>query len=197
MGLQIEKIKKLRARTGLGIVECRTALEEAEGDIEKALKILALKSKGIAEQKEEREVKEGVISAYIHSNQKIGVLVELLCETDFVARSSEFQKLAHEIALQVAATNPRWLSKNEVPSDVIKEHIDSVRESFKEEKSKKSPEIEEKIVQNKLEQFFRENCLLEQPYIRDESLIINDLIEQKIALFKENIMVGRFVRFAI
>ncbi len=197
MGLQIEKIKKLRARTGLGIVECRTALEEAEGDIEKALKILALKSKGIAEQKEEREVKEGVISAYIHSNQKIGVLVELLCETDFVARSPEFQKLAHEIALQVAATNPRWLSKNEVPSDVIKEHIDSVRESFKEEKSKKSPEIEEKIVQNKLEQFFRENCLLEQPYIRDESLIINDLIEQKIALFKENIMVGRFVRFAI
>ena len=182
--------------------ECKKALEEAKGDFEKALKILALRSKGIAEQKGEREVKEGVISAYIHSNQKIGVLVELLCETDFVARSPEFQKLAHEIALQVAATNPRWISKDDVPSDIVEARIKNIRETLelsrdRKEGSKRGLKNEEKIIQNKLEQFFRESCLLEQPYIRDEKILISDLIKEKIALFKENIKIGRFIRFAI
>ena len=121
MEIQIKDIKILREKTGLGIAECKSALKEAGGNKEKALEILAMKSKIISQEKENRIVKEGVISAYVHSNNKIGVLVELLCETDFVARSVKFQNLAHEIALQIAAANPQWISKNEVPLKIMQE----------------------------------------------------------------------------
>ncbi len=194
MEIQIQDIKILREKTGLGIAECKSALKEAGGNKEKALEILAMKSKIISQEKENRIVKEGVISAYVHSNNKIGVLVELLCETDFVARSVKFQNLAHEIALQIAAANPQWISKNEVPLKIMQEKRKIIEESLEENKPM---EIKEKIIQGKLEQFLKENCLLEQSYIRDEKFTINDLIQEHIALFKENIKLSRFIRFSI
>lgn len=194
MEIQIKDIKILREKTGLGIAECKSALKEAGGNKEKALEILAMKSKIISQEKENRIVKEGVISAYVHSNNKIGVLVELLCETDFVARSVKFQNLAHEIALQIAAANPQWISKNEVPLKIMQEKRKIIEESLEENKPM---EIKEKIIQGKLEQFLKENCLLEQSYIRDEKFTINDLIQEHIALFKENIKLSRFIRFSI
>jgi elongation factor Ts len=194
MEIQIKDIKILREKTGLGIAECKSALKEAGGNKEKALEILAMKSKIISQEKENRIVKEGVISAYVHSNNKIGVLVELLCETDFVARSVKFQNLAHEIALQIAAANPQWISKNEVPLKIMQEKRKIIEESLEENKPL---EIKEKIIQGKLEQFLKENCLLEQSYIRDEKFTINDLIQEHIALFKENIKLSRFIRFSI
>ncbi|OQB44450.1 MAG: Elongation factor Ts [Parcubacteria group bacterium ADurb.Bin159] len=194
MEIQIQDIKILREKTGLGIAECKSALKEAGGNKEKALEILAMKSKIISQEKENRIVKEGVISAYVHSNNKIGVLVELLCETDFVARSVKFQNLAHEIALQIAAANPQWISKNEVPLKIMQEKRKIIEESLEENKPL---EIKEKIIQGKLEQFLKENCLLEQSYIRDEKFTINDLIQEHIALFKENIKLSRFIRFSI
>ena len=135
-----------------------------------------------------------MISAYIHSNKKIGVLVELLCETDFVARLPEFEELAHEIALQVAATNPLWLSKDDVPEEVKQEQ----KAFFLQEiDANKPPEIKEKILQGKLEQFYKQNCLLSQPYIKDDKITVEDLIKQKIGVLKENIKVGKFVRLTL
>lgn len=192
--MEIENIKKLRQETGLGIAECKSALEKAKGDLEKALKILSLEKKKIFQKKQGKEVKEGVISAYVHSNQKIGVLVELLCQTDFVAHSDKFQNLAYEIALQVAASNPQWISKDEVPDEVVKEEKKILKESLPADKPNN---IKEKIVQGKLEEFFKENCLLEQVYIRDQKLTINDLIQDHVAFFKENIKISRFVRFSL
>ncbi|MCD6096953.1 elongation factor Ts [bacterium] len=194
MDVNVKDIKKLRELTGLGIADCKNALLKAQGDIEKAIKILSSKSKDIAQAKQGREVSQGVISAYIHSNKKIGVLVELLCETDFVARLPEFEELAHEIALQVAATNPLWLSKDDVPEEVKQEQ----KAFFLQEiDANKPPEIKEKILQGKLEQFYKQNCLLSQPYIKDDKITVEDLIKQKIGVLKENIKVGKFVRLTL
>jgi len=188
-------VKDLRERTGIGMMECKKALEEAGGDAEKAVEILRKKGYARAKDKSERAAKEGSIGAYIHTNAKIGVLLEVNCETDFVARNEEFKDLVKNIAMHIAASAPLYIGPEDIPSDVIEKEKDIIREQLKD--SKKPAEIIEKIVQGKLGKFYEEVCLLEQPYIRDDKIKVKDLIVQFIAKFKENTKVSRFVRYQI
>ena len=192
---QVELIKQLRERTGAGLLDCKKAIEEANGDIEKAIEILRKKGIAKAEKKIGRVTKEGIIEAYIHPGAQLGVLVELNCETDFVARTDEFKKLAREIAMQIAATNPIAVKREEIPSEVVEKEKEIYAAQAKE--MGKPDHIVERIVQSKLENFYKENVLLEQPYIRDPSITVMDFIKQHIAKFGENITVRRFARFRL
>ena len=195
MEITVEQVKELRERTGIGMMECKRALEEAGGDIDKAIEILRKKGYARAKDKAERVTFEGAIGAYIHSNAKIGVLVEVNCETDFVARDEEFKALVKNIAMHIAAANPIYIAPENIPADVLDKEKDIIREQFKD--SKKPAEIVEKIVQGKLGKFYEEVCLLEQPYIKDDKQKVKDLITAFIAKFKENTKVSRFTRFEI
>ncbi len=195
MELSAELIKELRERTGISIMECKKALEESGGDIEKAIEILRKKGFARAKDKMDRETSEGVVYAYIHLDGKIGVLVEVNCETDFVARNEEFKELAKNIAMQIAAANPKYIVPEDIPPDVIEKEKEIIREQLKD--SKKPPEIIEKIIQGKLGKFFEEVCLLEQPFIRDDKIKVREFIASYIAKFGENIRVRRFARFEI
>jgi len=188
-------IKKLREKTGAGVISCQKALEEAGGNLEKAEEILRKKGEKVAAAKSERTTKAGLIGVYLHSNEKIAALVELACETDFVARNSEFRELAHDLAMQVAAANPSYLSPEDVPKDILEKE----KEIYQEEvaKEKKPPQILEKIIAGKLEKFFENVCLLKQPFIKDQNIKIEDLIKSKIARLGENIQIKRFIRFEI
>ncbi|RKZ22343.1 translation elongation factor Ts [bacterium] len=192
---QVELIKQLRERTGAGLLDCKKAIEEANGDIEKAIEILRKKGIAKAEKKIGRVTKEGIIEAYIHPGAQLGVLVELNCETDFVARTDEFKKLAREIAMQIAATNPIAVKREDIPSEVVEKEKEIYAAQAKE--MGKPDHIVERIVQSKLENFYKENVLLEQPYIRDPSITVMDFIKQHIAKFGENITVRRFARFRL
>lgn len=191
----IALIKELRAKTNAGVLDCKKALEESNGDIKKAVQIL--RKKGIAEaaKKMGRSAKEGIIYAYVHpGDQKAGV-VELNCETDFVARTDEFHDLAKEIAMQVVAYNPISVDRESVPEDIVKEERTIYEEQVK---SMDKPEkIQENIISNKLEKFYSEVVLLEQKYYRDPSTTIGDLIKEKISVIGENIVVRRFQRFQV
>ncbi len=191
----MELIKELRQRTGLGVMECKKALEESGGDIEKA--ILVLRKKGLSRAKEKmtRDTAEGIIGSYIHLEGKIGVLVEVNCESDFVARNEEFKEMVKNIALQIAAANPKYISKEDIPESVLKQEKDIIREQFKD--SKKPAEIVERIVEGKLGKFYEEVCLLDQPYIKDDKLSVREFIASHIAKFGENIRVRRFARFEL
>jgi len=194
MSVTIEMVKELREKTGAGVLDCRNALQEVEGDFDRAAEILRKKGLALAEKKSDREAKEGLVEAYIHGGGKIGVLVELNCETDFVARTDEFHGLAHDVALQVAATNPRYLAPGDVPGEVL----DTEREWQRQQIGPGKPEeVMEKILDGKLNKHFSEVCLLEQPFIKDESITIRDLITNKIAKLGENIKVRRFARFEL
>jgi len=195
MEITAEQVKELRERTGIGMMECKRALEEAGGDLEKAIEILRKKGYARAKDKAERATCEGAIGAYIHNNAKIGVLVEVNCETDFVARNEEFLALVKNIAMHIAAANPIYIGPENIPADVLDKEKDIIREQFKD--SKKPAEIVEKIVQGKLSKFYEEVCLLEQPYIRDDKQKVKDLITAFIAKFKENTRVSRFTRYEI
>jgi len=195
MEITAEQVKELRERTGIGMMECKRALEESGGDLEKAIEILRKKGHARAKDKAERATCEGAIGAYIHSNAKIGVLVEVNCETDFVARNEEFLALVKNIAMHIAAANPIYIGPENIPVDVLDKEKDIIREQFKD--SKKPAEIVEKIVQGKLSKFYEEVCLLEQPYIRDDKQKVKDLITAFIAKFKENTRVSRFTRYEI
>jgi len=195
MEITAEQVKELRERTGIGMMECKRALEESGGDLEKAIEILRKKGYARAKDKAERATCEGAIGAYIHSNAKIGVLVEVNCETDFVARNEEFLALVKNIAMHIAAANPIYIGPENIPADVLDKEKDIIREQFKD--SKKPAEIVEKIVQGKLSKFYEEVCLLEQPYIRDDKQKVKDLITAFIAKFKENTRVSRFTRYEI
>ncbi len=195
MSVSIEQVKELRARTGAGIVDCKKALEEANGDIEKAIEILRKKGIAKAVKKMGRKAAEGVVASYIHSDNKLGVLVEVNCETDFVARTKEFQDLAHEIAMQIAASSPLYVSPDDVPEDVVEREKAIYKEQVIAEG--KPEHIANRIVEGKIRKFFEEVCLLEQPYIRDPNVKIKDLIAEKISLLGENIVVRRFVRFRV
>jgi len=195
MEITAEQVKELRERTGIGMMECKRALEEAGGDLEKAIEILRKKGYARAKDKAERATCEGAIGAYIHNNAKIGVLVEVNCETDFVARNEEFLALVKNIAMHIAAANPIYIGPENIPVDVLDKEKDIIREQFKD--SKKPAEIVEKIVQGKLSKFYEEVCLLEQPYIRDDKQKVKDLITAFIAKFKENTRVSRFTRYEI
>jgi elongation factor Ts len=195
MEITAELVKELRERTGIGMMECKRSLEEAGGDMDKAIEILRKKGHARAQDKAGRSTGEGLVGAYIHTNGRLGVLVEVNCETDFVARNAEFKELVKNIAMHIAAANPRYIAPQDVPAEVLEKEREIVREQFKD--SKKPPEIVAKIVEGKLAKFYEEVCLLEQAYIKDDKMRVKDLIAQFIAKSKENTKVGRFARFQI
>ncbi len=188
-------IKELRDRTGAGFLDCKIALEKTGGDMEKAVEELRKMGAAKAEKKMAREANEGLIEAYIHPGAKLGVLVEVNCETDFVANTQEFRTLAHDIALQIAASDPIAVSREDLPPEVIEKEKEIYRAQV--EKSGKPPHVIEKIVEGKLEKFFQEKVLLEQPFIKDPSKTVGDLIKEYIARIGENIKVRRFCRFRV
>jgi len=195
MGITTDMVMELRQRTGIGMMECKKALEESGGDMEKAIAILRKKGYARAKDKASRETSEGVVGSYIHTNGKIGVLVEVHCETDFVARNADFQELVKNVAMHIAAARPKFLSAEDIPASVLDEEKAVIREQIKDQK--KPPEIVEKIVQGKLGKFYEEVCLLDQPYIRDDKVSIRQLVQSAIAKLGENIKVSRFSRFEI
>ncbi|HQL42357.1 MAG TPA: translation elongation factor Ts [Spirochaetota bacterium] len=190
-----DMIKELREKTQAGMLDCKKALIECGGDREAAVDYLRKKGLAAANKREGRIAKEGIIASYIHNNSKIGVLLELNCETDFVARNQDFQNLAKDLCMQVAAANPLYVSPEDVAADVLEREKEIYREQLKE--SGKPANVIEKIVEGKLQKFYSEVCLLEQEFIKDNKVIIKDLIKNKIATYGENITVGRFVRFQI
>jgi len=190
-----QMVKELRERTGAGFLDCKKALEEANGNMEEAILILRKKGLAKAEKKVGRQTAEGLIGSYVHAGGKIGVLVEVNCESDFVARTEDFQTLVKEIAMQIAAMNPKYISPEDVPPEVLEREKEILREQVI--KTGKSGPVVEKIVEGKLKKFFEENCLLDQPYIRDPNLTVKELIAQAIAKLGENIRVRRFVRFQL
>jgi len=185
----------LRDKTGAGFMDCKKALEEANGDIEKAVEIL--KKKGIAKaaKKATRTASEGLIGSYIHHGGKIGVLVEVSCETDFVARTDEFQEFAHNIAMQIAATNPVAISRDQVPQEILEREKKIYEEQLRE--SGKPEHIIPKIIEGKLEKFYKENVLLEQEFIKNPEITIQDLLNELIAKTGEKIVIKRFCRYQI
>ncbi|MEK7476233.1 MAG: translation elongation factor Ts [Candidatus Coatesbacteria bacterium] len=192
MAVSADSIKKLREETGAGIMDCRKALEESTGDLERAALLLRERGAAKALSKENRRAQEGSIMAYVHHGGKLGSLVEVNCETDFVARNEEFITLAKELSMQVAATSPRWVAKEDVPGAFL--------EAQKEEFRKQAAELgkpADAFVQEKTDQLLSQLCLLEQPYIRDAAIIVSSLITEKVAKFGERIRVKRFVVFKL
>ncbi len=193
--MDLEKIRELRARTGAGIVECKNALTEVEGDLDKAVDVLRKKGLALAAKKVGRITKEGIVDAYIHPGDRLGVLVEVNCETDFVARTQEFKRFVRDIALQIAASEPIAVNREELPSEVIEREKEIYRSMVKD--LKKPSEIVEKIVNGKLEKFYSDVCLLEQPFVKIPEKTVGEYIKEQIAKFGENIVVRRFVRFRL
>jgi len=190
-----KEVKNLRERTGAGIVECKKALVETEGDLEKAIEFLRKEGIATAEKRAQKETKEGLIEAYIHPGSRLGVLLEVNCETDFVARTEEFKSLVRDLSMQVAAASPLYISKEEVPSKVIEKEKEIYRaQAVKEGKPEK---ILDQIVEGKLKKFYSQVCLLDQPFIKEEKKSITNLIKEEKAKLGENITVRRFVRFKL
>jgi len=193
--VSVELVKELRERTGAGVMDCKRALQECGGQIEEAITLLRKKGLAKAAKKVGRETSEGLIGSYIHAGGKIGVLVEVNCETDFVARTPDFQNLVKEIAMHIAAMSPRYISPEDVPEEVLDKEREILREQAK---SLGKPEhVVEKIVEGRLRKFFEENCLLEQPYIRDPNMTVRELVSSTVAKLGENITVRRFVRYQL
>ncbi|MBD0304992.1 MAG: translation elongation factor Ts [Nitrospiraceae bacterium] len=188
-------VKELREKTGAGILDCQHALTQTGNDIEKAIEHLRQKGLAAAQKKAGREINEGTIAAYIHPGNRIGVLVEVNCETDFVARNEEFQTFVKDIALQIAASSPSFIKREDVPADLL-EKEKAIYLAQAKEMGKPEPAWE-KIVQGKLEKFYQESCLLEQTFIKDPTMTIKDLIAQRIAKIGENIGVRRFTRYQL
>jgi len=193
MDITAEMVKELRQRTGIGVMECKEALEESQGDIDKAIAILRKKGYARAKEKMSRETTQGLVQSYIHLDGKLGVLVEVNCESDFVARNEEFRELVKNIAMQIAAANPRFVSAEEIPALELEEEREIIRAQLKD--MQKPPQIIEKIVEGKLKKFYEEVCLLHQPYIKDDKITVQQLIASYIAKIGENIRVRRFARF--
>ncbi len=188
-------IAQLRAQTGGGIMDCRKALEEAGNDYDKAIELMRKQGQKSAAKRVERETHEGVVHSYIHANKKTGVLVEVLCETDFVARNEGFQAFVHDIALHIAAMNPIYIASSEVPEDLVAKEKEIYREQMARET--KPADILEKIIDGKLAKFYEDVCLLNQKFIKDDTMTIQDVITDQIAKTGENVQVKRFARFAL
>ena len=198
MAISAEMVRKLREETGAGMMDCKSALVEAEGNTEKARDLLRKKGLATAAKKAGRATSEGVVGSYIHPGAKVGVLIEIDCETDFVAKTPEFQTLVKDLAMHVAAGSPavpRYVAKDEVPEDVLAKE----KEIYKAQAaSQGKPEnVAEKIAEGKLKEFYQTFCLLEQPYVKDGKMTVGQLIQEKIALIRENIVVRRFARFRV
>ncbi|GAB6875756.1 translation elongation factor Ts [Thermaerobacter litoralis] len=195
MAVSAKQVAELRARTGAGMMDCKKALEQAGGDLDKAAELLREWGMAAAAKKASRETAEGLVHAYIHGQGRIGVLIEVNCETDFVAATDDFRQLVHELAMQVAATAPQYVRRDDVPAEVVEREREVLRRQAEAE-GKPAP-IVEKIVEGRLDKFFSQVCLEEQPYIRDDSITVGDLIKQTIAKLGENIRVRRFARFEL
>ncbi len=195
VNITAQAVKELREKTGAGMMDCKRALQEAEGDMEKAIEVLRKKGIAKAEKKASREVKDGLVEAYIHAGGKLGVLVEVNCETDFVAKTEDFKRFVRNIAMQIAATNPIAISREDVPAELVEKELQIYKEQALE--SGKPEHIVEKIAQGKLEKFFSEHVLLEQPYIRDPERTIKDYLTEMITKLGENISIRRYARFRI
>ena len=190
-----QDVKDLRERTGAGMMDCKKALTEADGDIEKAIDLLREKGLAAAAKKSGRVASEGIVEAYIHGGGRIGVLVEVNCETDFVANTNEYKGFCKDIAMQIAAANPEYLTREEVPADVIeREKTVARQQAINDGKPEK---ILDKIVEGRLEKFYKEVCLMEQPYIKDTDLTIEKYQTEQIAKIGENISIRRFARFVV
>ncbi len=186
-------VKELRDKTGAGMMDCKRALSDADGNFDRAAEILREKGLAAAAKKAGRVAAEGVVDSYIHMGGRIGVLLEVNCETDFVARTDEFRSFVKDVAMQVAAANPQYISREEVPAELIEKEKDILRtQALNEGKPEK---IVDKIVDGRIEKYYKESCLLEQAYIRDTDMTITDLLQDKIAKIGENISVRRFVRY--
>ncbi|MCK4891991.1 MAG: translation elongation factor Ts [Candidatus Pacebacteria bacterium] len=188
-----QEVKNLRDRTGTSMIQCKKALEESSGDIEAAIKILQKSGSKVADKKCGRGMAEGYIGSYIHSNGKVGVLVEINCETDFVAKNEEFKEFAHDLAMHIAAASPKYIDHSEIDSVEIKIKMEELKEEVKKENKPKN--IAEKIVEGKTKKYFDEVCLLPQPFVKNPDLTIEQLITEKIAKLGENIKVNKFIRF--
>ncbi len=195
MSISAADIKKLREKTSAGIMDCKAALKEANGDFDEAVKILRKKGLSAAAKKAGREAKEGVIGSYIHSNDKIGVLVEVNCETDFVARTDDFKEMVRNIAMHVAASDPRFVDREEVTDEILAQEKEIYLDQAK--ASGKPDNIAEKIVEGKMKKFYGEVCLLEQPYVKNPDMTVQDYVAETVGKLGENISVSRFVRFSL
>jgi elongation factor Ts len=195
MALDMELVKKLREQTGISILECKKAIEESGGDLTKAAEILRKKGFEKAKAKSSRVTNQGAIGSYIHMKGKIGVLLELGCETDFVAKNEDFLQLIKDVSMQIAAMNPRFISEKDIPAAVLEKEKEIYREQLK--SSGKPANIIEKIVDGKLSKFYADACLVHQPFFKDEKVTIQNLIADKIHKTGENIIVKRFVRYQV
>ena len=195
MAISAADVKKLREQTGAGMLDCKNALTEANGDFEEAVATLRKKGISVAAKREGKTASQGVVTSYIHAGGQIGVLVEINCETDFVAKTEDFQAFAREVAMQVAAQQPRWVGKDEVPADAP----DKERQILKEQAlhEGKPANIVEKMVEGRMNKFYETYCLLNQPYIRDDSKTIEDLLNDLLAKTGEKVIVRRFARFQV
>lgn len=201
MAISASEVKRLRDETGAGMMDCKRALEEAQGDRQKAREILRQKGQAVSAKRAAKAANEGLISAYVHFNNKVAVLVEMNCETDFVARTDAFKELGREIAMQIAMTNPPYLDKEDVPAEVLAQEraiqLARLQEEEKAQGQPKPPQVRERIVEGRLSKFYEEVCLLEQPYIRDDKKKVRDLLAEAVGRLGENLRVGRFVRLAV
>jgi elongation factor Ts len=195
MAITTTQIKELREVTGAGILEAKKALETTGGDFEKAVDLLREKGAARAAKRSDRDASEGIIELYAHPGNRVGVILELNCETDFVGRNEEFRNLAHELALHIAAAGPRFLTREEVPQDEIDRELDVLKAQAIAEG--KPDNIVEKIVQGRLSKFYEEFCLLEQPFVKDESIKISEMITEAIRKTGENIVIRRFARYEL
>lgn len=193
--IKADQVKKLRDKSGVGMMECKRALEEAGGDLEKAEVILREKGLAAASKKSTRATNQGLIDSYIHLGSKIGVLVEVNCETDFVARNEMFKELVHNIALHIAASAPIYVSREDIPKEIIETEKEIYRKQALNEGKPES--VAEKIADGKLKKYYEENCLLDQPYVKDNDKTVGDLVREAILKTGENIVIRRFVRFVL
>ena len=195
MDISIESVKDLRQRTGAGIVDCKTALNEAKGDLEAAIEYLRRKGLATAAKKAGRIATEGLVSSYIHAGGKIGVLVEINCETDFVARTEDFQNFVKNVAMQIAAANPQFIRREEIPADLLEKERRIYRTQALD--SGKPEKVIDRIVEGKMERYYTEVCLLEQTYIKDSDQTVKDVLDGLISKIGENITIRRFARFQL
>jgi elongation factor Ts len=197
MASSAQHVKELRDRTGAGVMDCKEALQASQGDLEAAVEYLRKKGIAGAAKRAHRDTKEGVVSAYIHAGSKLGVLIEVDCETDFVARTEDFQGLVKDLAMQVAAASPAYVSREDVPATVLEKEREIYREQMADQK--KPPQVLDKIIEGKLDKFFAEQCLLEQAFIRDPAgkVKVKDLVDQVNAKTRERVVVRRFARFQV
>jgi elongation factor Ts len=197
MASDAHHVKELRDRTGAGVMDCKEALQASQGDLDVAVEYLRKKGVAGAAKRAHREVKEGVVGAYVHAGAKLGVLVEVDCETDFVARTEDFQTLVKDLAMQVAAANPAYVAREDIPPAVIEKEREIYREQMADQR--KPPQVLDKIIEGKLEKFFAEQCLLEQVFIKDATghTKVKDLVDAMNAKTRERVVVKRFARFQV